>query len=239
MVSLKRQIYGLPLLKAYRLWRARQIARRPRPVREGFSFASYDMAFTEDWERAERALVARMLPDCAALVDVGANSGFYALLAVHAGKPALAIEPDAGNLVLLRANTRGKPVEIVAAALSDAPGTVSLYGDGDMASFDPRWQGVGTHFRQSVPAMTLDALLAARWPAERLLIKVDVEGAEALVLRGAKATLAREPRPCWLIETLDHLPTGAANPSHGEVLAIMQAAGYSAEEVSPGNLFFA
>lgn len=41
MVSLKRQIYGLPFMRPYRLWRARQIAETPRPVREGFSFASY------------------------------------------------------------------------------------------------------------------------------------------------------------------------------------------------------
>ncbi len=232
MVSLKRQIYGLPALKAYRLWRARQIARTPRMVREGFRFASYDMAFTDDWEKEERALVARYLPDCAALVDVGANNGFYALLAVHLGKPALAIEPDAGNLVVLRANCQGTPVEIVPAVLADAEGEALLYGDGDMASLDPDWQGVGRHFRQFVRALTLDGVLANRWSEGRLLIKIDVEGAEALVLRGASATLRREPRPMWLIEMLPHLPTGAQNPAFAAARAIMEDMGYVAEQIN-------
>jgi len=238
MVSLKRQIYGLPLLRFYRLWRARQIARTPRLVREGFRFASYDMAFTDDWEKEERALVAKHLPGCAALVDVGANNGFYALLAVHLGKPALAIEPDAGNLVVLRANCQGKPVEIVPAVLADGEGEAVLYGDGDMASLDPDWQGVGRHFRQSVRALTLDGVLAGRWTQGRLLIKVDVEGAEALVLRGASATLRREPKPLWLIEMLSHLPTGAENPAFDEARRIMEEAGYVAEQVNAATFLY-
>ncbi len=238
MVSLKRQIYGLPIFKAYRLWRARQIARTPRLVREGFRFASYDMAFTDDWEKEERALVARYIPDCAALVDVGANNGFYALLAVHLGRPALAIEPDVGNLVVLRANCRGKPVEIIPAVLAEDEGEAVLYGDGDMASLDPDWQGVGRHFRQSVRALTLDGVLQGRWPGERLLIKIDVEGAEALVLRGAAATLHRSPRPMWMIEMLPQLPTGAPNPAFAEAHAIMAAAGYAAEQVNAATILF-
>lgn len=238
MVSLKRQIYGLPALKAYRLWRARQIARTPRLVREGFRFASYEMAFSEEWEKEERALVAQYLPDCAALVDVGANNGFYSLLAAHLGKPALAIEPDAGNLVVLRANCHGKQVEIVPAVLAEAEGEAVLYGDGDMASLDPDWQGVGRHFRQSVRALTLDGVLAGRWTQGRLLIKVDVEGAEALVLRGASATLRREPKPLWLIETLPQLPTGAENPAYGEAHRIMEDAGYVAEQVNAATFLY-
>ena len=238
MVSLKRQIYGLPLLKSYRLWRARQIARTPRLVREGFRFASYDMAFTDEWEMEERALVAEHLPDCAALVDVGANNGFYALLAVHLGKPALAIEPDVGNLVVLRANCHGKPVEIVSAVLADEEGEAVLYGDGDMASLDPDWQGVGRHFRQSVRALTLDGVLAGRWTEGRLLIKIDVEGAEALVLRGASATLRRGPRPMWLIEMLPHLPTGGENPAFAEARGIMEDAGYIAEQVNAATFLY-
>ena len=236
MVSFKRQIYGLAILRPYRLWRAKQIAQQPRPVREGFSLASSDMAFTDDWERHERAAVARLLPHCAALIDVGANNGFYSLLASHMGKPAVAAEPDAGNLVVLRHNTAGRAVEIFAGAISDRAGTVDLFGDGDMASFDPEWQGVGKHFKQSVPAITLDELIGERWHGERLFIKIDVEGAEAHVLRGAKATLARDPRPYWLIETFPTLPTGARNSSHEQALQLMSD--YHAEEISPGNYLF-
>ena len=236
MVSLKRQIYGLQILRPYRMWRARQIAAKPRRVAEGFAIASYDMAFDDDWEREERAAIARLLPSCAAFVDVGANNGFYALLAAHLGTPSLAIEPDAGNLVVLRQNAAGKPIEIVAGAVSESAGTVDLFGDGDMASFDPAWQGVGRHFRQTVATMRLDTLLEDRWPGEQLLIKVDVEGAEALVLRGASATLARTPRPFWLIETLPTLPNGALNTAFAQVERLM--ADYSATPLSGGNILY-
>lgn len=164
--------------------------------------------------------------------------GLYALLAVHLGRPALAVEPDAGNLVVLRANCRDKPVEIVPAVLAGEEGEAVLYGDGDMASLDPEWQGVGRHFRQSVRALTLDGVLRDRWAGERLLIKIDVEGAEALVLRGAAATLQRSPRPLWMIEMLPHLPTGADNPAYAEAHAIMSAAGYEAEQVNSATVLF-
>lgn len=238
MVSLKRQIYGLPLLGWYRRRRARQLAEQLRTVGEGFALASYDAAFTDDWEQSERALVARLLPDCGALIDVGANNGFYSLLADHLGKPALAVEPDIGNLIILRRNVANADVEIHAVALSDREAMTTLYGDGDMASFDARWQGVGKHFRQTVKTVTLDALLRDRWLGERLLIKVDVEGAEALVLAGAGETLARHPRPYWLIETLTNLPTGAPNPAYADALRIMSSADYDAELVSDGNFLF-
>lgn len=236
MVSLKRQIYGLPMLRPYRLWRARKIAQQPRPVREGFSLASYDMAFDEDWERHERATVSRLLPDCAALIDVGANNGFYSLLASHLGKPAVAVEPDAGNLIVLRQNVARADVEVFAGALSDKAGTVELYGDGDTASLDPNWQGVYRHFRQSVPSITLDQLIGDRWIGERLFIKVDVEGAEGKVLRGATATLTRNPKPYWLIETFPKLATGAPNPAFAETHRLMSE--YVADEISHGNFMF-
>ena len=236
MASLKRKIYGLPFMRWYRLHRAGQIARQPRRVAEGFSFASYDLAFTDDWEREERATVARLLPKCGAMVDVGANSGFYSLLANHLGKPSLAVEPDAGNLILLRRNVAGADVEIAPFALSDKDGTTVLYGDGDMASFDPDWQGVGKYFRQIVTTTTLDALLRGKWAGERLFIKVDVEGAEALVLSGASETLRRSPRPYWLIETLPKLPTGKPNPAYQVTLDAM--AGYDAEHIGNGNYLF-
>jgi len=238
MVSFKRQVYGLPFMRWYRLRRARQIANQPRVTREGFSFASYDMAFSDDWERAERAVVAEKLPECGALIDVGANNGFYSLLANHLGKPALAIEPDAGNLIVLRQNVSGTAVEVCPCAVSDTKGTVTLYGDGDMASFDTKWQGVGAHFKQSVPAETLDGLLEGKWPADRLFIKVDVEGAEALVLAGASQTLRRSPKPYWLIETLPNIPTGGDNAAYAKTLSIMARAGYQAEPVSESCILF-
>lgn len=230
MVSLKRRIYGLPILRNYRLRRAASALGSPRLMPEGFQFASYPMMFEPTWEAAERQIISGLLPQSAAFIDVGANHGFYALLAARVGKPVVAIEPDEGNLAILRSNIalNQADVEVHAAALSDTNGESWVYGDGDMASLLQAWQGVGKHFRQKVATVRLDEAINSRWRGEQLLIKIDVEGAEDRVLAGASATLARVPKPIWLIETYPRLPTGGPCPAFRKVFETMRAAGYEA-----------
>ena len=230
MVSLKRRIYGLPILRRYRVRRALSAVETPRIMPEGFLIASYPLMLEPSWEADERRIISNLLPQSAAFIDVGANHGFYSLMAARAGKPVIAIEPDEGNLAVLYSNIalNRADIEVHAAALSDTRGESWVYGDGDMASLIQAWQGVGKHFRQKVATLRLDDLIDDRWPNEPLLIKIDVEGAEDRVLAGASATLARVPKPIWLIETYPRLPTGGPCPSFRNVFNIMRAAGYEA-----------
>lgn len=230
MVGLKRWIYGLPALAGYRERRARSLADEPRPTRHGFLFASTPLCFEDFWERQEQRIAAALLPHCSALVDVGAYHGYYSVLAAHLGKAALAIEPDPANRFVLNANLErnGLQAEIVGAAVASAPGTLLLYGDGDTASLLRRWQGVGRSFRRTVPATTLDSLLANRWLGAPLLVKIDVEGAEDAVVAGATAVLERTPRPWWLIESYPRYPTGGHCPAFLRLFETMFAAGYQA-----------
>ena len=135
-------------------------------------------------------------------VDVGANAGFFTLVASRAGVPVLAIEPSPINLQSLSENIRMAAgpgaVEMLPLALSDREGEVYLLGSGQGASLVTNWRGVRSTYRTRVRAATLDQVLAGR--AGSLLIKVDVEGAEDAVLRGAYRTLRRSPRPVWLVE---------------------------------------
>lgn len=234
MVSFKRRIYGLPVMRHYRLRRALNALGPPRLMPEGFQFASYSLMFEPSWEAAERRIISSLLPQSAALIDIGANHGFYALLAARTGKRVVAIEPDEGNLAVLRSNIalNQADVEVHAAALSDSNGEGWVYGDGDMASLLQAWQGVGKHFRQRVATVRLDDVMNGRWPGERLLIKVDVEGAEDKVLAGAQATIARDPKPFWLIETYPRLPTGGPCHAFRIVFETMRTAGYEARLAS-------
>lgn len=225
-------------MRWYRLLRARQIASQPRRVTEGFSFASYDAAFSDEWERAERSVANRLFPEYDAMVDVGANNGFYSLLANHLGISALAIELDIRNLIILRKNVAKTKIEVVPVALSDVESHATLYGDGDMAPFDPDWQNAGEGFSQTVKTATLDKLLDGKWVGKKLFVKIDVEGAEDLVLRGASDTIARSPRPYWLIETGEIRPSGQPNCAYETVFRIMEQAGYSAEHIAHGNFLF-
>jgi hypothetical protein len=75
-------------------------------------------------------------------------------------------------------------------------------------------------------------VLASRFPGERLLIKIDVEGTEYDVLKGAATLLARRPRPAWMLEiclTENH-PAGV-NPHFAAVFEVFRRAGYTARSV--------
>lgn len=194
-------------MRLYRELRTAKLASRPVETPYGFRFAGNPAYLSPDWEPNERRIILGLLPKVAAFIDVGANHGFYTALAAQAGVKTVAIEPEEGNLRFLKSNVAANrfETEILPIALSDTPGVLNLFGDGDTASVVQGWAGTGQSFRQLVPANTLDNLLAARWPGERLLIKIDVEGAEAKVLAGAQAMIARTPRPYWLIETFPNV----------------------------------
>lgn len=160
------------------------------------------------FEPEETDVLRRVLAISDVFVDVGANIGFYVCLACHAGRHPVAIEPQPKNLRLLYKNLRANgydDVEVVEQAVADKPGTAMLYGpSGTGASVIPGWAHQHTGYHSAISLTTLDTLLEARFAGKRLLIKIDVEGAEFLVLKGAAATLARHPRPVWMVELCLH-----------------------------------
>jgi FkbM family methyltransferase len=147
----------------------------------------------------EMAAVTHLLREGELFVDIGANLGAFTLLAAGIAKArVLAIEPAPETLPWLHEhvalNNLTGLVEVAATALSDGPGEIRMTaGLGASNRVDP--DGI------AVPVTTLDALLAGRVPK---LIKLDVEGHEAPVLRGAVATLAHPALLCLVVETRGH-----------------------------------
>lgn len=132
------------------------------------------------------------------LIDAGANLGWYAVL-LHRldGARVIAFEPDPENLGLLHDNLAlngADAVEVVACALSDRPGTAVLHRYRDINlgrhSLRPDGRAAG---QLEVSVSTLDQCLAGLGAdAGRVaFMKVDVEGHEPALLRGATATLKR------------------------------------------------
>jgi len=161
----------------------------------------------------ERELLARVLalnpsiPADRVFVDAGANIGTHSIFfAVVCKRRVVAFEPQINNYALLATNvtSNGLPVETHFAALGDAHGVghVVVEDPANMGRcrFVPGGGGV------SVPVLPLDAVRSFDRVAVGLL-KVDVEGMDAAVLRGAARLLARD-RPVVIAEA--HEPADLA-----------------------------
>jgi len=167
------------------------------------------------------------------LIDVGANIGYYTCLALACKRQAIAFEPSPRNVRRLMrnlvANGYRSGFEVIPVALSDRAGVLELYGRDTGASLLRGWSGASDVDVELVPIATLDTLLGYRLCEKRLLIKVDVEGAELLMLRGATIMLSAKPRPLWVVEIcFDDHRTGHVNPHFQEVFALFWELGYDA-----------
>ena len=195
---------------------------------------AYEQMRNGTFEPEETALLAQLLQRADRFIDVGANLGYYTCLALQSGRGVLAIEPQPRNLRSLYQNliSNGweRNAEVMPVALAASPGLLTLYGaSGPSASLLKNWAGYSSRHSQTVAVSTLDNLLSGRFDNERLLVKVDVEGAELGVLQGAQVTLRRSVRPMWLLEVCLHEfhPDGF-NPDFLQVFQAFWDNGYEA-----------
>jgi FkbM family methyltransferase len=137
-------------------------------------------------------------------VDIGANVGFltrkFAAMVSRSGR-VYAFEPDPATFAYLTYNTRRLPqVERFDAAISDRNETTALYLHPTSAmsnSLVNAWE----HARSiNVKTFTFDEWAASNNLGHIALIKIDVEGAEPLVLRGMLKTLSLPHKPQLIAE---------------------------------------
>jgi len=134
-------------------------------------------------------------------LDIGANIGWYSVLLQKCADPGavvFAFEPDRLNFRLLRENlalNHAGQVEPIQIAVAEGPGRMRLHpypaknlGRHSLLPINP-----GDSLE--VETISVDGFLADRkLPASRVkLIKIDVEGYEAFVLRGMTALLRHSP----------------------------------------------
>ena len=117
--------------------------------------------------------------------DIGAHKGFISLVAsrlVGASGVVVSIEPSSVNRTFLQRHLAWNGVsnaKVVATALSDHEGTETFGGTGSSVAFR---LGDGS---ERVSVRRLDALVAELDLSGPSVLKLDVEGEEARVLRGA------------------------------------------------------
>jgi FkbM family methyltransferase len=205
----------------------------------GFGFMGCLAIQDGSFEPEETALIKRNLMNNDVFIDVGANIGYYSCLARSLGKYTVTIEPLPENLLYLYANLQGNnwhDVEVWPVGVGVRPGLTTLYGGTTGASLVKEWAGSPAIMRRTIPISTLDIILGERFAGKRLLIKIDVEGAEYEVLRGAAQTLARTPGPQWVLEICltEHFPSGI-NPHFEAIFRLFWDHGYVARVVGPDN----
>lgn len=154
----------------------------------------------------EVANLGKLVRPGAVFVDAGANCGIYTVAAAHFTGPAgrvLAFEPGEHALQMLRRNValnRCGHVRVFPVALAEKAGPARLYAhDHGSSSFSLGRAGAGDLPSVEVETATLDAILRQEGLSHVDVLKMDVEGAEELVLRGA-LELFRKCRPAVIFE---------------------------------------
>jgi FkbM family methyltransferase len=177
------------------------------------------------FEPAESGVVTEILSPGDTFVDIGAHIGWFTTIAAQCvGREGLVIacEPYPPNVAALKENiaiNSAENVRLVDMALGSQPGTLSLGFDADSgATTALDW---GRSERVETPMTTLDAVLA-EVPAVTLL-KLDVEGWEAHVMRGGSEALARTQRV--LIE-INRPVLKKAGSSDQELYGLLRDAGF-------------
>ncbi len=150
-------------------------------------------------------------------VDVGANVGGYSLRAAAFDMKVYAFEPNPDNLTLLRRNIEINklPVEVLPYALGSKAAKARLAPNGGVSRIVEK-EGVEVDMR------TLDSF---DLPAADLL-KIDVEGFELEVIRGAEKTLEKY-HPVMMVEM--HYWAGAENEA--ELFETLKGLGYKLEYI--------
>lgn len=187
-----------------------------------------------DDEAELRLLPALCEPDRLA-IDVGANYGAYSYpMLGHAGG-VLAIEPNPAMLAVLRHRFRhavaAGRMRIEACAIGEADGAATLEVPVEapaLASVTASGHHPPGHLvRHEVTMRCLDGLV----DRPVAFIKIDVEGHEGAVLRGARGLIRRD-RPSLLIEAEDRHHLG----SPAEIRRLLEAEGYAGYFLADGRL---
>ena len=192
------------------------------------------------YEDAQTALIKNTVGKDWLFIDVGAGIGYYSLLAANLGCEVVAYEPRRSNYEALVESVRnaeavGRSIVPIRAAVGDHDGLITL-GINPVNDGDNRVAGNYPWEREEVLCVTLDEMAQTVLPpVGKLFIKMDVQGSELAVLRGARKLIERY-RPTMLVEDSPaHVREAGETQTLREVLTGLN---YSFLELDPRDDFF-
>jgi FkbM family methyltransferase len=187
-----------------------------------------------DYERNEWLVVQNFLRPGMTVLDVGAHHGYYSLLAAPILKNAgciVAFEPSSRERRKLRWNLmlngfRFVKVEPVALGSEEGSSDFFIVRGKETGCNSMRPPDVDEPVvKKCVQVLTLDHYLASQNIKSVDFLKLDVEGAELSVLKGAKKLLATKPRPVILCE-VDEIRSAPWNYRAVEIYDFLVNAGF-------------
>lgn len=154
-------------------------------------YISNDIRRDAVWEPLETAEVLKLVKPGGVFLDLGANIGYYSVVAALAGARVVALEPEPGNFELLRRNVahnRLAHVECVEAAAGPHSGSTELFlsdfNQGDHRLYANEGRATAIPVRQ----VKLDDFFRER--ESRIdVVKMDTQGSEVRILEGMPGLL--------------------------------------------------
>jgi FkbM family methyltransferase len=219
------------------------------PIRDGFGvfeirncreLIQRNIYFLGYYEFRETKLIKQYLRKDDTFIDVGANIGWFTILASHIvgrnGK-VIAFEPSGKIYSHLERNVQlNSPnnIRLEKTALAANHGSAILSGISDRNAGKGTIMGIlpkNDENGEEVSTIRFDDYAVSERLSQVRMMKIDVEGAEMLCLQGAKAFLERRGADYLLIEINDHRLRQAGCSSR-EVVNFLQGCGYRLFRIS-------
>lgn len=203
------------------------------------------------WEPDLTAYIYKNLKPGKTFVDVGANIGYYSLLAAKlVGEKGRVISIEASPKIfsVLQSNTRLNPfssnIEAHNLAITDKPGKNPVYlgPDGNLgstttsATLQGKFPYRKYNLEAQVDAVTLDSLIELKDISNLQMIKIDVEGTEREVIDGLVGIIKNGPLDLEILIELTPLWWGKPKLTIEEVLQPFLDHNYNAYIVSNSYL---
>lgn len=207
-----------------------------RFVLHAWELEEVDELLSKSFYKPDFRAVEKLLGPGDTAVDVGANVGTHSIMMarrVAAAGRVIAFEPTPTTASLMRENLSlngVRTVDLVEAAISDAPGSVQ------MNVFDQRYSawnsrgapivdGIAPVETIGVRSETLDAAMRACGVERINFLKIDVEGFELEALRGATGLLGDGAIDCLSFE-ISRIPLEASGHEASAVFDLLASFGY-------------
>ena len=188
------------------------------------------------YERETGSLLRGIARPGMTVVDIGAHIGYFTRLLSKAVGPegrVFAFEPEPENFSLLSLNTKDRPnVRCISAAVSEGGGSAVLHVVAGSTGCHSLIGEGGTPL--TVSTVSLDEFLARERAGAVGVIKMDIEGAEPLALKGMRGLISRGQVALVMEFNPAALRSGGTAPE--ELLAVLEEQGLTVCAIGPHGL---